>query len=73
MTTPTLQCEDKRRYPSRKKARDAVKQLHRRGAHQPEAVGELLGLNVYRCVEHECWHVGHKPGTSIRVARRRTR
>ena len=71
--TFVLACEEKRRFQSRKKARDAVKQLHRIHARQPGAGGELLGLNVYRCADHECWHIGHKPGSSVRVARRRSR
>ena len=67
-------CEEKVRYPSRKKARDAVKGFHRAHARAgADAQGELAGLNVYRCGEHDCWHVGHKPGTSVRVARRRSR
>lgn len=73
MTTSILPCEEKRRYTSRKKARDAMKQLHRWLARHPEAKNDLVGLNVYCCPEHECWHVGHKPGTRARVARRRAR
>lgn len=71
----TLLCEEKVRYPSRKKARDAVKAFHRAHARAGvDAQGELMGLNVYRCPEHECWHVGHKPGTSARLrAKRRAR
>jgi len=64
-------CEEKVRYSSRKKARDAVKSMH-----QANARGHLMvlpGLNVYRCPVHECWHVGHKPGTSVRIAKRAAR
>ena len=74
MTTPALSCDEKKRYPSRKKARDAVKAFHRAHARAgADAQGELAGLNVYHCPEHDCYHVGHKPGTLARVLARRSR
>lgn len=61
-------CEGKRRYPSRKKAMDTLKRQHSmtRANLNPERRRGLRGLRPYWCDEHECWHLGHKPGSSTR-------
>ena len=41
----------KEQFANRKAARDGVKKAHARGDH---------AMSIYRCMQCECYHVGHK-------------
>lgn len=55
-------CAGKIAYRSRKKADEHLRRLHA-STPKPGTDRDLKGLAVYFCQIHDCWHVGHKPGT----------
>lgn len=61
-------CAGKIAYRSRKKAVEHLRRLHA-STPKPGVARDLRGLAVYYCPTHECWHVGHKPGSAHRRAR----
>jgi hypothetical protein len=58
-------CNNKKGYPSKRKARIAMENLEvverhiRKTTHAPEKV--FRQLNIYYCDNCGCWHIGHVP------------